>query len=227
MHKLKTTTIKLVTGFSLSLLVLLQCSFIEAQCIKPQSSATSIFIDDMIWESSKLSFIPHIGPGSFDSYITMDIPHPPVLSTCKAIEKAIGRKLTNRGEAHITVITPPEFDRTLKSALTMEEINAIAKEQRIQESSFDILCIGSGNRVIDGVNEETFFFVVQSPDLLKIREKIERAFEAAGGTKGSFKAKSFFPHITIGFTKRDLHLSDQVIKDDTSHDKRFKILIGI
>lgn len=227
MHKLKTATTKLMIGFSLFLLVLILCSSVKAQSIKLLSSPTSIFVDDIIWESSKLSFISHIGPGPYDSYVTMDIPHLPVLKTCKAIESAIGRKLTNRGEAHITVITPPEFTGILKSALTMAEINDIAKEHRIQESSFDILCIGSGNRDLETVNEETFFFVVQSPDLLKIRKKIAEAFEAAGGIKGAFKPESFFPHITIGFTKRDLHLSDQVIKDDTSYDKRFKILIGI
>jgi 2'-5' RNA ligase len=149
------------------------------------------------------------------------------MQTCKAIEKTIGRKLTNRGEAHITVVTPLEFDQVLKPFLTIEEINKIAKDNSIQESSFDILCIGSGRKELDGVNEETFFFVVESPDLLKIRHKIQEAFEAAGGKKSLFNGNYFFPHITIGFTKRDLHISDQVIKDDRSMDARFRILIGI
>jgi len=190
-------------------------------------SASSIFVDDSIWDSAQLNFVPHTGSGAFGSYVTMNIPQGPVVKTCKAIEKAIGKKLINRGEAHITVVTPPEYNKILKPFLTMERINQIAEQNLIQNSSFDILCIGSGQSQLNGKKEETFFFVVQSTDLLKLRREVSRAFEAAGGEKGLFDAEKFYPHITIGFTKRDLHLSDGVVKNETSYDKRFRILIGI
>jgi hypothetical protein len=50
------------------------------------------------------------------SHLAMNIPYIPVESLRKEVEKRLGSDLKNRGEAHITVITPPEYER-LKSRL--------------------------------------------------------------------------------------------------------------
>lgn len=41
--------------------------------------------------------------------------------------------------------------------------------------------------------------------------------------KGKFRAERFFPNITVGFNKRDLHESDGVIKDKTTCFKPIQI----
>ena len=63
-----------------------------------------------------------------------------------------------------------------------------------------------------GQNEFTYFVVVQSEDLISIRKKIQDSFVGKGGDKNDFNPLNYFPHITLGFTKRDLHESDGVIK---------------
>ena len=165
---------------------------------------------------SLLNFIPHQGPGPFDSYLTMEIPYAPVKKLYKDLSNRLGANLITRGEAHITVITPPEFTGELKSYITMEEINALAVEMEIQKSQFAIKCLGSGSLIIDEKLEKTFYIVVESQDLLKIRRRILETIQARGGSPTLFKPERFFPHITVGFSKRDLHESDGIFKDATT-----------
>lgn len=63
---------------------------------------------------------------------------------------------------------------------------------------------------------KTYFLVVGSPALLAIRKKISKLFVEKGGQAKDFVADNFFPHVTIGFTQRDLFESDGVVKDATS-----------
>lgn len=167
-----------------------------------------------IFDNSKLEFVPHQGTGAFDSYLTMEVKFEPVAELFKDLLIAKRIQLTNRGEAHITVITPVEFTEILKSKITMTEIDEIAKKAKIQSSKFDVVCVGKGSLEIDSKLEQTFYVVVRSPDLLKIREEVKKLFESKGGEKDLFKPVYFYPHITLGFTKRDLHESDGVIKDE-------------
>jgi len=128
--------------------------------------------------------------------------------------------LKNRGEAHITVITPIEYYDVLKSKISMEEINTIALQASIQDSEFKIEYIGEGKKDKDS----TFYLVVSSPQLVAIRKLIQEQFESRGGEKNTFKAEHFYPHITLGFTTRDLHESDGVIKDSRSCIEKVSIL---
>ena len=96
--------------------------------------------------------------------------------------------------------------------VTIEEIDHIARRMNIQASKFKVVCLGRGTK--DDMS--TYYVVVKSEDLLNIRKEIETLFIKKGGEKRKFRAENFFPHITVGFTKRDLHESDGVIKDETS-----------
>ncbi|KAJ1775088.1 hypothetical protein LPJ62_006961, partial [Coemansia sp. RSA 2167] len=50
--------------------------------------------------------------------------------------------LQSRGEAHVTIITPPEFDRVLKPAgVTIQEIEEIAQQANIQHSRLTPVCL--------------------------------------------------------------------------------------
>ena len=87
-----------------------------------------------------------------------------------------------------------------------------------------ILSWGFGNSIssIDNKVEETFFLIVESKNLRIIREEIYKRFVSKGGNQKDFDPHWFFPHITIGFTKRDLHESDGILKNlKHSYDNRF------
>lgn len=147
-------------------------------------------------------------------YLAINVFHYPVFLLKKQVEERFSMTLLDRGdEAHITVITPPEYNK-LKSHLSMEEIENIAGN--IQSISFEALCIGRGERTINGIMEQTYFIVIKSPALLALRQKIKSIFIAKRGNEGDFNPQEYFPHITLGFTKRDLHVSDGIVKDENS-----------
>jgi 2'-5' RNA ligase len=142
----------------------------------------------------------------------MSINFPPVQELYLDFKRSYRKKLKNRGEAHVTTITPVEYFQVLKDKVSIEEINDIALDHRIQESDLNIICLGSGHKG----NLDTFFVVVESQNLLKIRKAVDELFEARGGNPRAFSPEDFYPHITLGFNKRDLHESDGVIKDGSS-----------
>jgi 2'-5' RNA ligase len=167
-----------------------------------------------------------------ESALAMNIPYLPIFKLRKELETSLGAKLrflttwTPGGEAHITVITPPEYQKVLSPLLPMKDINALARKMKIQSSEFSVLGLGSGQKVLEGKPESTYFVVVKSEDLLNLRRAVEKEFLRRGGQKGAFSASSFYPHITVGYTLRDLHEADGVIKDLNSLDESgFKLRV--
>lgn len=175
-----------------------------------------------------LKFISHQGPGAFDNALAMNTGYKPIQEMRPVIEKVIGRPLSflkswdANGEAHITTITPPEYHQVLSAKLSMNEIDAIAKRFKIQQSDIKVFGIGSAKVKTDGKDEETFFVLVDSLNLRKIRLAIYEEFVRKGGEPSAWDPTWFFPHITIGYTKRDLHETDGVVKNlKHSFDTRF------
>lgn len=134
------------------------------------------------------------------------------------------------GEAHVTVVTPPEMEKLLvnkEKYMSLKRINEIALENKIQSSDLNIKGLGSGRAIINGKQEFTFFMIVESENLLKIRKAIYQEFVKNGGGSKAWDYQIFYPHITIGYTKDDLHIDDGVIKDmQNSFDHRFDLKIS-
>jgi len=172
--------------------------------------ASTLSLDSSVFRNSELNQLSHRGDGQFSTYLSMDIQYSPVKELWKEIETLVGLKLKNRGEAHITTITPPEFFHQLKGVITIDEIEEIARKKSIQASKFEVVCLGRGQK--DDMS--TFYVVVKSQDLLDIRREVENLYLKKAGQPGKFKADRFYPHITVGFNKRDLHESDGIIKDE-------------
>jgi 2'-5' RNA ligase len=177
-------------------------------------------------------FYSHRGDGPFESALAMSIRYEPFKNLRQQLNKALEKDLDYfrgwnvEGEAHITVVTPGEFDNVLKPKMSMKEIEAIADRYEIQKAKISILGVGSGKAFIDGKNEETYFVIVDSYDLRLIRQMIFYEFTRRGGDRSAFDPTWFFPHITVGFTKRDLHETDGILKNlKYSFDKRFKLKI--
>lgn len=178
------------------------------------SFAETYNLSQSVFRNSEIPFIAHT------NYLVMNVNFPPIKKLLGEVNEKRKVPLINRGEAHITVITPVEFDQALKKKIKISEINEIAQASDIQESTFEITCLGKGNAVIDGKEESTFFIVVTSPKLVQIRTKIHQLFVKRGGASEIFIPEKYYPHITLGFTKRDLHESDGILKDKRScaHD---------
>jgi 2'-5' RNA ligase len=121
------------------------------------------------------------------------------------------------GESHITVITPPEM-KVLNEHVSQTEINNIARRNKIQSSDINLLGIGNGK----DKKSQTLFIILESKNLIKIRRIISELYIKRSKKLAIFNPNWFFPHITIGFTKTDLHEHNGVIKNMAkSYDKRF------
>ena len=153
------------------------------------------------------------------SFVGRNVPFKPVdrlLTRLNSQRAQLGKPpLQSRGEAHITVVTPPELDR-LAQHLPLAEVQEIAQSAGLARAHFRVSGIGKAAALIparDGAEAaETYFLVVDAPELAKIRERIQREFVARGGAANAFDPGHYQPHITIGFTHRDLHEDDGVTK---------------
>jgi hypothetical protein len=167
----------------------------------------------------RVPFVVHNGSGAEkEIYLARNISFQPIAELCDQISNAYC-VLKNRGEAHITIVTPPEYTSKLNGFVSVEEMNSVAWEHDIQGVPFDIIGLGSGSISVEGRVEETFYLVVRSPGLNQIRETIFN-LALSRGAKYSDEFV-FYPHITVGFTLRDLFIQDGIIKDSQSLDKRF------
>ncbi|OLY82497.1 hypothetical protein AYI68_g3383 [Smittium mucronatum] len=133
-------------------------------------------------------------------------------------------------EAHITVITPPEFDFVLKqSNVTINEINLAASRRNIQGFKFGVACIGRGRAINleEGRKKvlDTYYIVVSDEDssFYELRKEIHELYIRKGGDRSRFDPKAFWPHITLGFTERDLHIQDGVFKGINSCIKSLRV----
>lgn len=171
----------------------------------------TVTVDQSIYQ--EMAPIDDASPDAY--YFAQKIPFSPIDQLRTELEELTEQRLKHRGEAHITVITPPEYRQVLSEFLTMQEIHHLAYAFGLQDSPFHIACLGRG--VLRNKNEEiekkTYFLLIESPRLIEFREKIQIIYEQRGGVPGGFLAHQYFPHITVGFTHRDLHESDGVIKN--------------
>lgn len=176
-----------------------------------------------------VEFIPRAGA------LAMNVSYLGVPQVREVIAQALGLKLVffnawnPAGEAHVTVITPPEAEILLAGKgryMSLKRINEIALENKIQRSDLNIRGLGSAQIKINNKPESTFFIIAESENLLKIRRLIFQEFIKNGGDDKVWDPQTFYPHITIGYTARDLHLSDGVIKDvQHSLDNRFDLIV--
>lgn len=155
------------------------------------------------------------------NYISYDLDYAPYKIQREQLEAELQNQkhpiakdlpLKNRGEAHITVITPPEFD-ILSKKISAELIHSTANDFFKQKPEFQQICIGEGRLQQNSKNLWTYFIVVKSPTLIELRKKLA---QLAKVTNQEFNPLEFYPHITLGFNSRDLHLQDGVVKNENS-----------
>jgi 2'-5' RNA ligase len=146
------------------------------------------------------------------NYISYDLEYKPFEEMRLKLEKDQAVKLKNRGEAHITLVTPPEFEK-LSQKLKPEEIHELAEKFLKTKPIYEKVCVGSGSLQIKSQAEKTFYVVIKSKELFKFRKKLAKLAKIS---KDQFDPNLFYPHVTLGFTERDLHFEDGVIKNEKS-----------
>ena len=183
------------------LMVLLLVSM-SGYAIEQIPLSKSIYIND------NLPFESHQGSGPFDTAMVMNIQYAPVKSTRDMLSAYLHYPLrfftdwNKDGEAHITVITPPEYTNVIKKFVSIERIEEIALQNYIQTSDLKVLGLGRGVVNINDKEEETYFIIMKSKNLLKIRQQIYEEFIKNGGDKYAWDPNHFHPHITVGYSLR-------------------------
>lgn len=191
---------------------LILCLFLISGLVFGEKSYS---LDSSIFK--KQEFIEHMGRGPFQRSLQMNIEFSSIRKLFMELDKDLKGALNKRNarkEAHITVITPPEFDNILDGFISINEIHELARRSKIQDSKFNILCLGKSEASVRGKSESTYYLVVQSMGLNKLREQIRDLFITRGGDSRAFSAAEFYPHITIGYTYKDLHIGPHGVKKD-------------
>ncbi|KAI8908002.1 hypothetical protein EDD86DRAFT_208704 [Gorgonomyces haynaldii] len=173
-------------------------------------------------DTSSVAFLPKTVPTAFGSYLQQTLDFTLIAPVFQKLNASVGT-LQSRGEAHITVISPPEFNATLSQFLTIDEVNQIAQKLNIQSTPFWPICIGQQSQVetatsagkrtdLIGKRTSVFNILIDAPGLVSIRDAIYRAYLKKGGNPSNFNPRDFYPHITLGFENHDWFVQDSVYK---------------
>ena len=180
------------------------------QSLKPSEPREAIRMEKTAVEGWRVPTEKH------KNYLVEPLPYPPMEKVWRQLEEKLGTKLINRGESHVTILTPPEFN-AIKNFVSIDEVNKIAEAHRSSPPPIEPICLGRGEAKLEGDKlEQTYFVVLNAPGLLTIRREIQALLASRGGAPELFDAEKFYPHATVGFTKADLHESQGVIKDRRS-----------
>lgn len=126
----------------------------------------------------------------------------------KAFERELnGKKLEDRNESHITVITPPEgktgfFPGNVGIDLEYPTNVMISDHKNIlQSTEFDVVCLGMQSNEKGNI---VFYLVVNSDDIMGIRSAIEEKVKQKNPNTTFSAKENYYPHITIGFIGGDV-----------------------
>lgn len=160
--------------------------------------------------------LPHAAR-SASNWVGLDLNYSQYEKYRHFVEQKTGLTLKHRGEAHITLITPPEFKNQFQSIIDLQQLENLRDSQQESLKNFKELCIGRAEKRIDGKIESTWFVVVEGEGLLNYRQAANDLLKKkkASVQSEAFARSSWNPHITLGFTLRDLHDSDGIVKNSS------------
>ncbi|KAL1934476.1 hypothetical protein VTP01DRAFT_6658 [Rhizomucor pusillus] len=176
-----------------------------------------IAISNKIQNARPVPFKPN------DGWLGMNLDYKYVEPLAKELNSTSDVPLQTRGEAHITVVTPPEFNVLKEAGITLDELNAIALDMDIQSLSFVLICLGREKVTKDGKDYIVYQGIVDAPSLTNIRNAIFRRYASKGGNTALFDPQNYKPHFTIAYNVGDLFESDHVSKGYNVCYRPFKI----
>lgn len=163
-----------------------------------------------------------------EKVIQVPLEFEPIAQLRQAVERRIGRQLLSRGEAHITVIKPQELS-FLEGVLSRSDLEKLIASFELHPEKLNAICVGMGEARLGGKRESTYFVVLEAPELFSFRRQVatevaNRSLKTRGSRRSTFDAADFYPHITLGFSSRDLHEQHGVVKNVKSCLYPIKIL---
>ncbi len=185
------------------------CRHTETNSTPLAQPSSALRVDPEVLATHKLDWTAK------SNYVEIKVPYEPVAQLKLDVEKREGVSLKSRGEAHVTVLSPPEMT-VLRTRLSLEQINGLMEKSNLQAIPIQLICLGRSQMKQGGRRLAVYYLVVQAPEILKVREKLLQQFIAAGGNQEAFVVGRIYPHITVGFSERDLHHEEGVIKDSRS-----------
>ncbi|KAG0295905.1 hypothetical protein BGZ98_001177 [Dissophora globulifera] len=185
----------------------------------PRPSDT-IVINKKVLQTSKVPFIPHNGTALFTNWVGLNVDFKyvkPIFDLVNATHSLSNGTLLSRGESHVTIILPPEYDNILHPAgVTIGELNALASHNnRLQRAKFEIECLGRVQVVSkpDNAFQQAVQIILKNfDDIVAYREDVYKLFVKKGGNPALFDPWNFTPHITLGYKIRDIFVEDGVFK---------------
>ncbi|KAF8936409.1 hypothetical protein EDD21DRAFT_338750 [Dissophora ornata] len=186
----------------------------------PKHHNDAFVINKDVLNTAKIPFVPHTGSALFTNWVGLDVDFKyvkPLFDLVNSTQSIANGTLLSRGEAHVTVILPPEYDNILHPAgVTIDEINTIASHKnRLQKAKFGIECLGRVQVVStpDNVYQQAVQIILKDfQDIVSYREDVWKLFVKKGGNPALFDPWNFTPHITLGFRHRDIFVEDGVFK---------------
>lgn len=161
----------------------------------PAAPALAGFLRDLY---RKQPFVSHPASGDDPGWLGLPVAFEPASRLREGIESLSGAVLEHRGEAHITLVTPPEAAaiRIHDPGLTIDVLEAVARPwlDRAVWSTPGIGSLSDGDR-------ETWFLVVESPDLRELRRDLAFVFQLPPAV---FDPEAQDLHVTLGFRNGDI-----------------------
>lgn len=113
----------------------------------------------------------------------------------------------------IDALTAREY-ALLSGAMGQDEVKALARRRQLQNSRFTVRCIGEHQIEVAGKEEQQYFIVVSSSDLLRLRIALQQRYQQVKQPGApEFAAANFWPYIKFASTRPGLAISG-----DTSED---------
>ncbi|KAJ1994732.1 hypothetical protein H4R33_000155 [Dimargaris cristalligena] len=173
-------------------------------------------VPSALTDTGRVPVESHSGPLPYESWLQHTLNFTHLAPVIRQLEWVHPGPLLNRGEAHVTVVTPPEFDRILAPVgITVADLDALALQAGLQHVPFKVLCVGrqrlvSPEKAADTL--EAYNLIVQADAWLDLRWDIWRLFVQRSGEPSAFDPAHFWPHITLGYSHRDLFVEDGMYK---------------
>ncbi|MFT5484101.1 MAG: hypothetical protein ACI9GW_002763 [Halieaceae bacterium] len=135
----------------------------------------------------------------------------PINALVAQIEAREGVQLQDRGEAHLTILTPPEImgesassQRGINYLISLDELFAKFSPS-VQYLDMRVICLGRNRKG----NHTAYYLVVESPEVMALRREVQaelvRRATFSGGEVRFGATDGYWPHITIGFVGGDVH----------------------
>lgn len=147
--------------------------------------------------------------------LEMALPEAPVRNFLDQVSAERGDEFQRSKDFTVPVVSPREMTALLKK-MKKEEIDSIARSLHIQNSRFNVRCLGSRPT---GASED-IFLVLDSDDLKRIRLEILEVFRLRGGDRRDFVATDYTPLIPLNSTATSLEELNQKSEKDCRESVR-------